>query len=104
MTGNSGFEQTEFHDAEFARLKQQIKEKVRQSVRAAVADTLKARHQIHIQMHRRAHRHTDEDRRNESTESSCGPVAGSPERQAILDAIARGELSVDDAIKKLTGE
>jgi hypothetical protein len=33
-----------------------------------------------------------------------GPVARTPERQAILDAIARGELSVDDAIKKLTSE
>lgn len=33
-----------------------------------------------------------------------GPAAGSPERQAILDAIARGELSVDEAIRKLTGE
>lgn len=106
MTGNSGFEQTEFHDAEFARLKQQIKEEVRQSVRAAMADALNARHQIHIQLHRRAHRHAraDEDRREESPEPPRGPVAGSPERQAILDAVARGELSVDDAIKKLTGE
>jgi len=33
-----------------------------------------------------------------------GPAPGSPERQAILDAIARGEMNVDDAIKKLTGE
>ncbi len=33
-----------------------------------------------------------------------GPAAGSPERKAILDAIARGELSVDEAIRKLTGE
>jgi hypothetical protein len=32
-----------------------------------------------------------------------GPAPGSPERKAILDAIARGELSVDDAIRKLTG-
>lgn len=104
MTGNSGFEQTEFHDAELARLKQQIKEEVRQSVRAAMANALNVRHQIHIQLHRRAHRRADEDYRNESTESPRGPVAGSPERQAILDAVARGELSVDDAIKKLTGE
>ena len=36
--------------------------------------------------------------------SPRGPVPGSPERQAILDAIARGELSVDDAIRKLAGE
>jgi hypothetical protein len=35
---------------------------------------------------------------------SSGPAAGSPERQAILDAIARGELSVDDAIRKIRGE
>lgn len=33
-----------------------------------------------------------------------GPPAGSPERKAILDAIARGEISVDDAIRKLNGE
>ncbi len=33
-----------------------------------------------------------------------GPTAGSPERKEILDAIARGELSVDDAIRKLRGE
>lgn len=102
MTGHSGFDQTEFHDAELARLKQQIKEQIRQSVRATMADALNARHQIHIQLHRRAHRRAD-DRRTESTEPPHGPAAGSPERQAILDAVARGELSVDDAIKKLTG-
>jgi hypothetical protein len=32
------------------------------------------------------------------------PVADSAERKAILDAIARGELSVDDAVRRLGGE
>lgn len=98
MTGN--FEQTQSSDEEFVRLKKQIKEEVRQSVRAAMAEVKNARHQIRIEMHRRAR----EDCCEEPVEASRGPAAGSPERQALLDAIARGELSVDDAIKKLTGD
>lgn len=100
MTANFDFEKAESLDEELARLKHEIKEEVRQSVRAALADVKNARHQIRIEMRRRAR----EDCCEEPVEASRDPVAGSSERQAILDAIARGEMSVDDAIKKLTGD
>lgn len=62
-----------------------------------------------MRRHRVKFRIPHEERVAESSEAPAeekprGPVAGSPERKAILDAIARGELSVDEAIRKLTGE
>jgi DUF4097 and DUF4098 domain-containing protein YvlB len=81
-----------------------IAEQVRESVRASLGDWKRhGRHRVII----RKHPHPDED---ETTfeepieETPPKPTLTSAERQAILDAIARGELSVDDAIKKLRGE
>ena len=104
----------------FARLGQEIAAEVRQSVHKSLADIrlpeMRAhRHRVELRMHRpdrHSHEHRrDHDRDREpapvqppAQEESPRPAAGSPERKAILDAIARGELNVDDAIKKLSGD
>lgn len=81
-----------------------IAEQVRESVRASLGDWKRhGRHRIII----RKHHHPDEDEtafEEPIEETPPKPTLTSAERQAILDAIARGELSVDDAIKKLRGE
>jgi DUF4097 and DUF4098 domain-containing protein YvlB len=91
---------------QYSQMGRRIADEVRQSVRASLAGA-------GIHEHRRKHHWRvgiggcdDESapREEPAEEKPRGPVAGSPERQAILDAIARGELNVDDAIKKLRGE
>ncbi len=90
---------------QYAEMGRRIAEEVRQSVHASLAEA-------GIREHRRKHHwrigigiaDDDAPRAEPVAEKPRGPAAGSPERQAILDAIARGELSVDDAIKKLRGE
>ncbi len=84
----------------------QIAEQVRESVEQSLNES-GIRH--HGKYHHFGFRFHERDRDNAAREEHApdqprGPAAGTPERQAILDAIARGELSVDDAIKKLTGE
>jgi DUF4097 and DUF4098 domain-containing protein YvlB len=90
----------------YAQMGRRIAEQVRASVHASLAEA-------GIHEHRRKHLWRiglgiDDDevatREEPVEEKPRGPAAGSPERQAILDAIARGELGVDDAIKKLRGE
>ena len=102
----------------FADMGQRIAAEVRKSVQDSLTDMrlpeMRAhRHRIELRMHRQGrHHHDDRHERDEDRESRQdsveekprGPGAGSPERKAILDAIARGELNVNDAIKKLTGE
>ena len=103
-------EETEPHGRPFARMGQQIAAEVRQSVRESLGDMRfpEGHHRRHfafrIHRHDRRHDYEPEPREERVEEKPRGPGAGSPERKAILDAIARGELSVDDAIKKLTGE
>lgn len=92
----------------FADMGRRIAEEVRKSVHDALADVrvpeIRARqHGFDFRMPRRD-RHADRRARAAVEEQPRGPAAGSPERKAILDAIARGELNIDDAIKKLTGE
>ena len=107
----------DFDFSSFADMGQRIAAEVRKSVNESLADmpmpeVRTGRHHFQIRMHRpgrhHEHRHDREEeyesREEPAEEEATGPVAGSPERKAILDAIARGELSVDDAIKKLTGE
>lgn len=102
---------------EFADMGQRIAREVRESMRDSMRDSIREsvrgargmmRPKIKIEKHfGRHHRHDHEDRVEEIRDEEKkprGPAAGSPERQAILDAIARGELNVDDAIKKLRGE
>ncbi|MEW5717540.1 MAG: DUF4097 family beta strand repeat-containing protein [Chloroflexota bacterium] len=90
---------------QYAEMGRRIAKEVRQSVHASLAEA-------GIHEHRRKHHWRigigiaadDAPREEPVAEKPRGPAAGSPERQAILDAIARGELNVDDAIKKLRGE
>jgi hypothetical protein len=90
---------------QYAEMGRRIAEEVRESVHASLAEA-------GIHEHRRKHHWRvgiglDDDvaaREEPREEQPRGPAAGSPERKAILDAIARGELNVDDAIKKLRGE
>lgn len=86
---------------EYKDLGRQISEEVKQSVNASLG-----KWGIH---HGRRHHHIHASRQEETVEvepeePARGPAAGSPERQAILDAIARGELSVDEAIRRINGE
>jgi len=100
---------------EFAEMGHRIAKEVRESVRASLGDIrVKARagkHQFKFRGFR--HRHPEPPIPPippippvppAPQRESRGPAEGSPERKAILDAIARGELNVDDAIKKLKGE
>ena len=101
---------------EYAEMGRRIAEDVKQSVHESLG-TMGLRgnrgHEHH--RHDRHERHrgvimpkdeaVDESPTQEPVQAAPrGPAPGSPERQAILDAIARGEMNVDDAIKKLTGE
>jgi hypothetical protein len=93
---------------EYAEMGQRIAEQVRESVRQSLDESGihgHGRHR-HFGFHFGRHRHgvDFEPRETRGEEKPRGPAAGTPERQAILDAIARGELSVDEAVKKLIGE
>ncbi len=81
-----------------------IAKQVRESVRASLGDW--KRHGRHrIILHKHHHPDEAETAFEEPTEETPPkPTLTSTERQATLDAIARGALSVDDAIKKLHGE
>ena len=86
-------------------MRDSMRDSIRESMRG-VPGTMRPKIKIEKHFGRR-HRHHDEEREEEirmEEQKPHGPAAGSPERQAILDAIARGELNVDDAIKKLRGE
>ena len=101
---------------EYAEMGRRIAEDVKQSVHESLGAM--GLHRGHAQRrhdHPRHERHRvvimhkegccDETPTQEPVQAAPrGPAPGSPERQAILDAIARGEMNVDDAIKKLTGE
>ena len=92
---------------EMAQMGQRIAQEVRESVHESLARSgigHHGRHEFRHHHEHRRHHHPEEAPEMPSEEWPSGPVAGSPERQAILDAIARGELSVDDAIRKLRGE
>ncbi len=84
----------------------QIAEQVRESVEQSLHESGIRHHGKHRPFGFRYHgRDRDTAAREErAADKPHGPAAGTPERQAILDAIARGELSVDEAIKKLSGE
>ena len=91
----------------YGDLGRQIAEQVRESVHKSLADSGIPRHRKHHRVEFRfgGRRHGESQPREEQVEQKPrGPAAGTPERQAILDAIARGEMSVDEAIQKLTGE
>ncbi len=84
----------EWHDMG-QRIAQEVQDSVEQSLRG-----------VGFSGHgRRARAESEVDEFETPAEvKSRGPAPGSPERKQILDAIARGELSVDDAIRKLRGE
>lgn len=121
-TGGAGRHHTHVHAGtqefaemgeEFRDMGQRIAREVRESLRDSMRDSIRnsvrgARPQIRIDKHMSRRRHAHDEERAEDIrveeQKPHGPAAGSPERQAILDAIARGELNVDDAIKKLRGE
>ncbi len=95
--------------AEYGELGNRIASEVRQSIQESLGEFgIRERHGKHhfgfTLRHAHDHARNDAPREPAPVEKSRGPEAGSPERQALLDAIARGELSVDDAIKKLSGE
>lgn len=98
-----------FPHHEFADMGQRIANEVRESMRESMRESFKGwRHNAHPKIKIKHKKHwggwyAEEGDRAEEVEPR-GPAAGSPERQAILDSIARGELNVDDAIKKLRGE
>jgi Putative adhesin len=93
---------------EYAEMGHQIAEQVRESVQQSLGEFGMRDHRSHPPFGFRFGGHRRErdtaPREPHAEEKPRGPAAGTPERQAILDAIARGELNVDDAIKKLTGE
>ncbi|MBI5651906.1 MAG: DUF4097 family beta strand repeat protein [Chloroflexi bacterium] len=98
---------------EFAEMGQRIAKEVRESVRASLGDVrVKARVGKHqFGFHGFRHRHPEPPippippiPPMPPQREARGLAEGSPERKAILDAIARGEMNVDDAIKKLKGE
>lgn len=92
----------------YARMGRRIAKEVRDSVRASLAEVGMGRRPPHWHKHRwHIGIGVDESEtvsEKPKADKPRGPAPGSPERQAILDALARGELSVDDAIKKLRGE
>ena len=86
------------------RIAEQVRESVQQSLEHSGIRVRGWHRHFGFQFGGRRH-HRESDRHEERAEQKPrGPAAGTPERQAILDAIARGELSVDEAINKLTGE
>ncbi|MBI3741060.1 MAG: DUF4097 family beta strand repeat protein [Chloroflexi bacterium] len=91
--------------AEARKMGMEIRRKVRESLVESLGESRGRGHRRHLR-HALKHLHADDDVNTETPheEKPRGPAAGSPERQAILDAIARGEMNVDDAIKKIRGE
>jgi hypothetical protein len=101
---------------EYAEMGRRIAEDVKQSVKESLHTSLERNLGAHgrHERHRHERRHvvivhqddaSDQVRTQEPVQAAPrGPAPGSPERQAILDAISRGEMNVDDAIKKLSGE
>ncbi len=90
---------------DFSEMGRRIAEETRRSVEESLARSgVHQRHKHHF--HSRRSRSEEQVGTQEPQEKKKpeGPAAGSPERKAILDAIARGELSVDDAIRKIRGE
>lgn len=104
------------YGADLGRLGRRIAADVKHSIRASVRQTLReslgdmrrskerAKLRAEIRLHRGEHHREHVAHAEPSETKPHGPAAGSPERQAILDAIARGEMNVDEAIRKLTGE
>lgn len=86
---------------DFARMGQEIAEEVHGSLRASLQD-LPRHGRRHFVI--KPHRHRDERADAAETPVETTPQPSPVDRQAILDAVARGELSVDDAIKKIRGE
>jgi hypothetical protein len=84
----------------FARMGQEIAQEVRASVRASLADIPQPKHHRHHRVE--FHLHDDEPAAEEP--QAVNPGLSQTDRKAILDAIGRGEMSVDDGIKKLRGE
>jgi hypothetical protein len=84
----------------FARMGQEIAQEVRASVRASLADIPQPKHHRHHRVE--FHLHDDEPEAEEP--QAVKPGLSQTDRKAILDAIGRGEMSVDDGIKKLRGE
>lgn len=90
---------------DFAEMGRRIAEETRQSVEESLAGFGIHHHGGHHPRHRMRHSEQVAERPEPPEENKPrGPEAGSAERQAILDAVARGELSVDDAIRKIRGE
>ncbi|MGE5263949.1 MAG: hypothetical protein ACM3S0_11260, partial [Acidobacteriota bacterium] len=90
---------------DFAEMGRRIAEETRQSVEESLAGFGIHHHGRHHPHRRMGHAEREAQRPEPPEETKPrGPEAGSAERQAILDAIARGELSVDDAIRKIRGE
>lgn len=86
---------------DFAQMGREMGRRIAEETRESVEKSL-----TESGLRRRARR---SDERSEASETPTedapkGPVPGSPERKAILDAVARGELSVDEAIRKIKGE
>lgn len=96
----------------FAKMGQEIAEETRQAVEESLAEfgVHGRRHNErssfghHFEFHGHPRAEHVEPRPAPERDEPRGPTPGSPERKEILDAIARGELSVDDAIRKLRGE
>jgi hypothetical protein len=88
----------------FAQMGQAIAEEVRQSVRASLADLPMANQHRRHRFEIRTHDHGDDASAWKESTATFKPALSETERKAILDAIGRGELSVDEGIKKLRGE
>lgn len=82
---------------------QEMGQRIAEEVHESVQESLRGMGGPH---HGPRHRRGNEvdEYETPAEEKSRGPAPGSPERKEILDAIARGELSVDDAIRKLRGD
>ncbi len=82
-----------------------IADEVRENVTRSLGNVrVEARVKRHHRRHERDHERARREEPVAAPPQPRAPAEGSSERQAILDAIARGELSVDDAIRKLGGE
>jgi hypothetical protein len=91
--------------AEFADLGQRIAAEVRQNIQESLGNVhIKGRFGRHHFHARREHRYRQEPERASAQDQPRESAQDAAERKAILDAIARGEISVNDAIRKLRGE
>jgi hypothetical protein len=96
----------------FARMGQEIAEETRQAVEESLAEfgVHGRRHNERssfghrFEFHGHSRPEHGEPQPAPERDQPRGPTPGSPERKEILDAIARGEMSVDDAIRKLRGQ